>query len=529
MNIPKVAVLAAGLTAAVVAVTMTTAPAQASPGYASACTDCHTAGGSVAATPSSATLAPGAAYTVALAFNGGSSPVGYWISGNGASVTASNAGPASMTAPAAAGSYTYTVWMRSGVVASTTYTITVAAAPVVVTTTTALAVTPASPVVAPASPTLKATITGTGAAGTVEFFNGTTSLGTPSAISAGVASKTLTGVVAGSYSYTAKFVPTSAAAFSPSTSSASTYTVTASVPTVVTTTTALAMSPTTGTAVAPAAKTLTATVTGAGAAGNVEFFNGTTSLGTSPVASGTATTALTAIAAGSYSYHAVFTPTSAAAFTPSTSGNLAFTATASVPAPTASFTASAISGIAPLAVTLTETSIGSPTSWLWTFGNGSSSNAQNPPVANYTAAGTYDVTLIVSNANGASAPATKTITVTDVPGVVVPVSSFTSAASATDPLTVAMTDTSSETPTSWAWDLGNNTTSTLQSPSVTYITADTYTVTLTATNANGAGTTATKTVTVTSAGTHDGDNGHHGDNGHGGHHGWFDRFISWFS
>ena len=125
-TIPKVAVLAAGLTAAVVAVTMTTAPAQASPGYASTCSSCHTAGGSVAATPSSATLAPGAAYTVALAFTGGSSPVGYWVSGNGASVTASDAGPVSMTAPAAAGSYTYTVWMRSGVVASTTYTITVA-------------------------------------------------------------------------------------------------------------------------------------------------------------------------------------------------------------------------------------------------------------------------------------------------------------------------------------------------------------------------------------------------------------------
>lgn len=167
-NIPKVAVLAAGLTAAVVAVTMTTAPAQASPGYASACTGCHTAGGSVAATPSSATLAPGAAYTVALAFTGGTSPVGYWVSGNGASVTASNAGPVSMTAPAAAGSYTYTVWMRSGVVASTTYTITVAAAPVVVTTTMALAMAPtAATAVEPAAKTLTATVTGAGAAGNV--------------------------------------------------------------------------------------------------------------------------------------------------------------------------------------------------------------------------------------------------------------------------------------------------------------------------------------------------------------------------
>ena len=145
-NIPKLVVLAAGLAAAVVAATMGTAPAQASPGYASACTECHSAGGSVSATPSSPTLAPGAPYTVALAFTGGSSPVGYWVSGNGASVTASNAGPVSMTAPAAADSYTYTVWMRAGVVASTTYTITVAP---VATTPPVTATTPPVTVVTP--------------------------------------------------------------------------------------------------------------------------------------------------------------------------------------------------------------------------------------------------------------------------------------------------------------------------------------------------------------------------------------------
>ena len=136
MSIPKIAVLATGAVAALLVATIGPAPAQASPSYASACTDCHTAGGSVAAKPSSATLVPGAAYTVALTFTGGSSPVGYWISGNGASVTASNAGPVSMTAPAAIGSYTYIVWMRSGVVATAKYSITVAAAPTTTTTTT---------------------------------------------------------------------------------------------------------------------------------------------------------------------------------------------------------------------------------------------------------------------------------------------------------------------------------------------------------------------------------------------------------
>jgi len=272
----------------------------------------------------------------------------------------------------------------------------------------------------------------------------------------------------------------------------------AGAPVVVTTTTALAMAPTAVTAVAPAAKTLTATVTGLNAAGNVQFFNGTTSLGTSPVAAGTAALALTAIPTGIYSYHAVFTPTNAALFTSSTSGNLAFTVTAPVPAPTASFTASAISGTAPLAVTFADTSTGAPTSWLWTFGNGTTSNVQNPAAVTYTTAGTYDVTLIVSNANGAGAPVTQTITVT-APPVVVPTASFTaSAISGIAPLAVTLTDTSTDAPTSWLWTFGDGSTSNVQNPAaVTYTTAGTYDVTLVVSNANGAGAPVTQTITVT--------------------------------
>jgi IPT/TIG domain len=134
------AVLATGLTAAVVAASMGQSPAQALPSYASACTGCHAAGGSVMATPSSATLAPGAAYTVAIAITattGGNS--GFWISGNGVSVTggpaAGSTQSAAMTAPAAAGTYTYTVWANQGsppgAANSVLYSITVGAPPVV--------------------------------------------------------------------------------------------------------------------------------------------------------------------------------------------------------------------------------------------------------------------------------------------------------------------------------------------------------------------------------------------------------------
>jgi hypothetical protein len=157
-TVPKMAVLATGLTAAVFAASIGQSPAQALPSYASACTGCHTAGGSVTATPSSAILAPGAAYTVAIAITataGGNS--GFWISGNGASVTggpaAGSTQSAAMTAPATAGTYNYTVWANQGAppgaASSVVYNITVAAPPVTPVTP---PVTPVTPPVTPVTP-----------------------------------------------------------------------------------------------------------------------------------------------------------------------------------------------------------------------------------------------------------------------------------------------------------------------------------------------------------------------------------------
>ena len=252
----------------------------------------------------------------------------------------------------------------------------------------------------------------------MEFFNGTTSLGT-SPVVAGVAAKALVGIGAGTFSYKAVFTPTDAALFTPSTSLVVAYLVTAAPPVVVTTTTALDVTPVSP-VVEPASLTLTATVTGAGAAGLVEFFNGTISLGTpSAITGGVATKALVGIGAGDYSYKAVFTPTDAAAFTPSTSLVVAFVVTpAPVAVPVASFTASATSGDFPLPVTFTDTSTNAPTSWAWDLGDGTTSIVQNPSVT-YTAAGTYTVTLVASNVTGASAIVTQTITVTTPPPVVI--------------------------------------------------------------------------------------------------------------
>ncbi|MDI9395030.1 MAG: PKD domain-containing protein, partial [Euryarchaeota archaeon] len=69
------------------------------------------------------------------------------------------------------------------------------------------------------------------------------------------------------------------------------------------------------------------------------------------------------------------------------------------PKPVASFTADVTSGTAPLTVNFTDQSTGSPTSWLWDFGDAESAIEQNA-MHTYASAGTYTVTLTVSNAGG---------------------------------------------------------------------------------------------------------------------------------
>jgi PKD repeat protein len=73
-----------------------------------------------------------------------------------------------------------------------------------------------------------------------------------------------------------------------------------------------------------------------------------------------------------------------------------FTTATPPPAPTVAFTATNVTGPAPLNVTYTDQSSGSPIAWSWDFGDGNTSNAQHP-VHTYASSGTYDVTLTVVN------------------------------------------------------------------------------------------------------------------------------------
>jgi len=83
-------------------------------------------------------------------------------------------------------------------------------------------------------------------------------------------------------------------------------------------------------------------------------------------------------------------------------------------APIASFTASPTSGYAPLDVQFTDTSTGTPTSWSWNFGDGTGST-QPSPAHRYASAGTYTVSLTVSNDAGSNT-ATRSGLITAQPG-----------------------------------------------------------------------------------------------------------------
>jgi hypothetical protein len=97
-------------------------------------------------------------------------------------------------------------------------------APVAVTTTSLIA-TPPSPQVAGSGVTLTATVSPASAAGSVEFLDGGTSVGSATLDGSGVAALHTTALAPGDHSLTASFAPADAGAFAPSTSDAAAYTI----------------------------------------------------------------------------------------------------------------------------------------------------------------------------------------------------------------------------------------------------------------------------------------------------------------
>lgn len=150
-----------------------------------------------------------------------------------------------------------------------------------------------------------------------------------------------------------------------------------------------------------------------------------------------------------------------------------------IPALKSRFVADPKEGKAPLVVRFTDVSTGNPESWIWNFGDGSTSTQPNP-VHTYSSPGAFHVNLTVTrgfNTDSSSqiiitggVPATDFVTDTTTVSVGTPVS---------------FTDKTLNSPTSWSWDFGDGVTATDQNPTHTYLVRGIYTVTETATNING--------------------------------------------
>lgn len=233
------------------------------------------------------------------------------------------------------------------------------------------------------------------------------------------------------------------------------------------------LNPTSG--AAPCTVTFTDTSTGGPSSWSWNFGDGTGSSSQNP--------SKTYSSAGSYAV--TLTATNAAGSSSASQTVVTYVA------PVASFTGSATSGIAPLAVNFTDTSTGGPLSWSWSFGDGTGSSSQNPS-KNYAAAGNYGVTLTAGNVAGSNTSSAQVVRVYSTP-----VAGFSkSASSGTAPLAVNFTDTSSGNPATWSWSFGDGTGSSSQNPSKTYVSAGNYSVTLTGGNIVGSSTSAPQVVNV---------------------------------
>jgi PKD repeat protein len=158
--------------------------------------------------------------------------------------------------------------------------------------------------------------------------------------------------------------------------------------------------------------------------------------------------------------------------------------------PVASFSSNVVSGYAPLNVILTDTSTNTPTSWNWNFGDGTTNSAQKNSAHTYSKAGSYAVTLTVSNAAGSNmVRKTSYITATTLRAPIVALSA--NVTSGTAPLTILFSDKSTGNSISWSWSFGDGTYSTVKNPVHSYTKKGKYTVSLTVRNAQGSSTSTT--------------------------------------
>lgn len=166
-----------------------------------------------------------------------------------------------------------------------------------------------------------------------------------------------------------------------------------------------------------------------------------------------------------------------------------------LPQPIAAFSADNILGCPGLVVQFRNTSTNG-ISYLWDFGDGTTSQEAAPQ---HVYAGTqefYTVSLTATNSLGCTYKTTLNQYIHIVQPPVAQFNVLPSTLINIPNYTFKFEDESTNTPTIWLWDFGDHTTSVLKNPSHTYQDVGTYTVTLKVTNQQGCFTTTFKEVTI---------------------------------
>jgi PKD repeat protein len=136
-------------------------------------------------------------------------------------------------------------------------------------------------------------------------------------------------------------------------------------------------------------------------------------------------------------------------------------------------------GDKPLPVQFTDHSTGSPSAWLWDFGDQTTSTEQNPQHT-YQDYGTYDVTLTVDGTRSLTKPGYITVVAAQ------PTADFSGTpTTGPAPLQVSFTAETTGYIDTYAWQFGDNGTSSDQNPVHTYENSGWYSVTLTVTGPGG--------------------------------------------
>ncbi|GIG28925.1 PKD domain-containing protein [Cellulomonas marina] len=173
------------------------------------------------------------------------------------------------------------------------------------------------------------------------------------------------------------------------------------------------------------------------------------------------------------------------------------TAAVAAVAPVAAFTASTAKLTASVDGSSSTDSDGTVRSWAWTWGDGATSTGTTASHT-YRSAGTYPVTLTVTDDWGLTSTTTRQVTVALAPPEAV-------LTTTTDRLAVTADGTGSSDPdgsiASYAWSWGDGSTGTGATATHTYASAGTYDVTLTVTDDDGMTASATRSVAVTAVPT----------------------------